>query len=203
MDEEHPTFPNTVYGASKLAGECYARAYWQTYGYPTVMVRPFNSYGPRSHHEGDSGEVIPKFLLRAMAGKPMVVFGDGAQTRDFCYVEDTARGILLAGTSDAAVGSTVNIGYGQETSVLELTRLVREALNLPQTPVEHHAPRPGDVLRLYADIRAAQRLLGFEPRISLKEGLHRLVRWYRQLNRPVAELLEAERVENWLGEERS
>ncbi len=83
MTEDHPTFPCTVYGASKLAGECYARAYHTTYGYPTVIVRPFNSYGPRSHHEGDSGEVIPKFLLRCLAGRPMIVFGDGTQTRDF------------------------------------------------------------------------------------------------------------------------
>ena len=81
MKEEHPTFPMTVYGAAKLAGECYTRAYHSTYGYPTVVVRPFNSYVPRCHHEGDSGEVIPKFLLRSMAGKPMVIFGEGTQTR--------------------------------------------------------------------------------------------------------------------------
>ena len=77
MSEDHPAFPCTVYGASKLAGECFARAYHRTYGYPTVVVRPFNTYGPRSHHEGDSGEVIPKFMLRCLAGLPMVVFGDG------------------------------------------------------------------------------------------------------------------------------
>jgi UDP-glucose 4-epimerase len=101
MTEEHPTFPMTVYGASKLAGECYARTFYETYGFPTVVVRPFNSYGPRCHHEGDSGEVIPKFLLRRMAGKPMVVFGDGTQSRDFTYVSDTAMGILMAGFKDS------------------------------------------------------------------------------------------------------
>src|SRR5262245_5401309 len=90
MDEEHPTIPMTVYGASKLAGEAYTRAYHRTYGFPTVVVRPFNSFGPRCHHEGDSGEVIPKFLLRALARRPLVVFGDGTQTRDFTEVADTA-----------------------------------------------------------------------------------------------------------------
>ncbi len=97
ISEDHPAFPCTVYGGSKLAGECYARAYFRTYDYPTVVVRPFNTYGPRSHHEGDSGEVIPKFLLRCLAGRPMIVFGDGSQSRDFTFVSDTAAGILLAG----------------------------------------------------------------------------------------------------------
>ena len=91
MTEEHPTYPETVYGASKLGGECYTRAFYRTYGYPTVVVRPFNTYGPRSHHEGDSGEVIPKLMLRCIAGRPVVAFGDGNQTRDFTYVSDIAR----------------------------------------------------------------------------------------------------------------
>ena len=106
MTEDHPAFPCTVYGASKLAGECYARAYHRTYGYPTVVVRPFNTYGPRSHHEGDSGEVIPKFLLRTLVGRPMVVFGDGTQTRDFTFVSDTAAGIILAGEEPRAESLT-------------------------------------------------------------------------------------------------
>ncbi|MFC6668992.1 SDR family NAD(P)-dependent oxidoreductase [Marinobacterium aestuariivivens] len=92
MTENHPTLPMTVYGGSKLAGESYTRAFYRTYNYPTVVVRPFNSFGPRCHHEGDSGEVIPKFLLRAMAGQSLIIHGDGSQTRDFTYVSDTARG---------------------------------------------------------------------------------------------------------------
>src|SRR5208283_3408103 len=100
MTEQHPTFPMTAYGASKLAGECYTRAFYETYRFPTVVVRPFNAYGPRCHHEGDCGEVIPKFLLRCLVGQPLMVFGDGRQTRDFTFVADTAAGILAAGTSD-------------------------------------------------------------------------------------------------------
>src|SRR5439155_3431420 len=98
-----------------------------TYGYPVVIVRPFNAFGPRCHHEGDSGEVIPKFLLRCLAGRPMLVFGDGHQTRDFTFVSDTARGILLAGLAENAVGQTINLGSGREISINELTREVAVA----------------------------------------------------------------------------
>src|SRR5262245_56103374 len=82
MDENHPTFPETVYGAAKLAGDAYARAYHQTYDLPTIVVRPFNNFGPRSHHEGDCGEVIPRFAVWALNCERPIIFGDGTQTRD-------------------------------------------------------------------------------------------------------------------------
>ena len=150
MDENHPTWPHTVYGGSKLAGEAYTRAYHVTYGMPTVVLRPFNAFGPRSHHEGDSGEVIPKFVVRAKNGLPPIVFGDGEQTRDFTFVEDSARGIAAAGVADRAVGATVNIGSGHEITVNELARLVGEVTGTGLSP-EYHPGRPGDVLRLYSD----------------------------------------------------
>jgi UDP-glucose 4-epimerase len=195
--EDGHTFPRTVYGGSKLAGECYTRAFYLTHGYPTVVVRAFNAYGPRCHHEGDSGEVIPKFLLRGMTGKPMVIFGDGTQTRDLTYVSDTARGILLAGEHDEAVGQTINIGNGHEMSINDLAREVAEVLNKPDAPVVHDAPRPGDVLRLYADITKARELLGYEPQVSLRDGLIKLRDWYLSLDESPEELLEEEIVRNW------
>ncbi|MEQ1572687.1 MAG: SDR family NAD(P)-dependent oxidoreductase [Vicinamibacterales bacterium] len=197
MTEEHPTYPCTVYGASKLAGECYARAFHQTYGYSTVMVRPFNSYGPRSHHEGDSGEVIPKFLLRCLAGRPLVIFGDGTQTRDFTYVSDSARGIILAGTADAAIGRTINLGSGGEVTINDLAATVAQVAGRPDARIERDAERPGDVRRLCADGSQARAVLGYEARVPLRVGLTELLKWYRGQNVSPETLLEHEVVRNW------
>jgi len=198
VTEEHPNYPTNVYGAAKLAGESYTRAFFLTYGYPTVTVRLFNTYGPRCHHEGDCGEVIPKFLLRCMAGRPMAIFGNGTQTRDFTYVSDTARGVLLAGLADNAVGQTINIGGGHAMSINDLAREVAEVVGRPDAPVMHDSPRPGDVFGLfYADGTKARELLRFEPTVTLRDGLTRLRDWYLGLGETPKVLLEQEVAHNW------
>ncbi len=196
MSETYPAFPNTVYGGSKLAGESYTRAYYRTYDFPTVVIRPFNAYGPRSHHEGDSGEVIPKFVLRSMAGQPMIIFGDGMQCRDFTFVEDTARGILLAGISPNCLGATINLGAGYTITVNELANEVAKVLGI-SPKIEYIEQRPGDVLYLCAEVSLAKELLGFEVNTSLGEGLQKLVNWYRSLNVTPEKLLESEIKRNW------
>lgn len=197
IGEEHPTLARTVYGAAKLAAESYTRAFHETYGFPAVVVRPFNAFGPRSHHEGDSGEVIPRFLLRCLAGRPMVIFGDGNQTRDFTFVADTARGILAAGMTDAAIGRTLNLGSGREISVLDLATHIAQVVGSKKAALVFDNPRPGDVKRLCGDATLARQLLGFAPNVSLADGLTRLCAWYRSQTESPEELLQAEELHNW------
>lgn len=197
MTTKHHTQPMTVYGASKLAGESYARAFYRTYGYPTVMVRPFNAYGPRCHHQGDSGEAIPRFMLRCMADRPLIIFGDGTQTRDYSHVSDTARGILMAGFSEAAVGKTINLGSGTEITINELVQLVADVVGKPQPNIIHDEARPGDVYRLLADVTEAKEVLGYSSEIGLREGLESLKAWYVGSNKKPEELLNEEIVRNW------
>jgi UDP-glucose 4-epimerase len=197
MTEQHPCWPMTVYGSAKLAGERYTDAFWRTYRYPTTVVRPFNAFGPRSHHEGDSGEVIPKFLLRALSGKPLMVHGNGEQTRDFTYVADTAAGIIACALSDDTIGETINLGSGAEVTINALAELVRKVTGRNQVTVEHGPDRPGDVRRLIADIAKAQRLISFKTSVSLEAGLTKLLDWYRSLDVSAEQLLADEQPINW------
>jgi UDP-glucose 4-epimerase len=199
--EDNELAPTNVYAGAKLGSEGYARAYHACYGVPTVVLRLFNAFGPRCHHEGDCGEVIPKFLLRAMAGKPLVVFGDGHQTRDFNYVEDTARAVLAAGLCEDAVGTVMNVGSGRETSVNEIARAVIEVVGNPRVEVLHDAPRPGDIARMCADGSRAREVLGYAPEIPLRDGLARLRDWYVKTGASADGLLTQEVIHNWDGEE--
>lgn len=197
ITENHPNLPANAYGAAKLAGEAHTRAFYMNQRLPTVVVRLFNSYGPRCHHEGDCGEVIPRFMLRCMAGMPMVIFGDGTQTRDFNYVEDTAEAVLLAGLADGIVGETFNLGCGKDCSINELAREVTMVAGRPKAEVIYDAPRPADIMQLRADSTKAQQLLGYNPRTPLQEGLTKLRGWYLSLKQPPEILLEQEVLHNW------
>ncbi len=198
MGEDHPCYPETVYGAAKLAGEAYARAYHRTYGLPTVVVRPFNNFGPRSHHEGDSGEVIPRFAVWALNGQAPIIFGDGRQTRDFIYVADTAYWLCRVAECDALIGRTVNLGSGKETSVRELAEVVCAAAGRPDLAPIFEAARPGDVRRHLADSGLACQALGFRLRTDLRQGIRLLLDDLRARPEGVRSLTERIDRVNWV-----
>jgi UDP-glucose 4-epimerase len=197
MAEDHPTYPHTVYGGAKLAGEAYTRAYNRTYGLETVVIRPFNAFGPRSHHEGDSGEVIPKFLVRAMNGLPPIIFGAGSQTRDFTYVEDTAAGIAAAAQTDSLVGKTINLGSGSEVRIDDLAQIVLQVVQRGDLKPVYDEPRPGDVLRLMADSTLAQTEMEWKPSVSLSDGIQNLLAWHEEQGTDWAVALQEDSIRNW------
>ena len=197
MPESHPTHPCTVYGAGKLAGEAYARAYHKTYGMPTTIVRPFNTYGPRSHHEGDAGEMIPKSIVRALNGQPVIVFGDGSQTRDFTYVKDTARALVAAAESDTMIGKTLNIGCNFEISIKDLADKITEMVSNPESKVVFTPHRPGDVLRLFADPKRFIELCSWQLQVSFDEGLTKTIDFFRNHPLGIKGLMDSESGRNW------
>jgi UDP-glucose 4-epimerase len=198
MDERHPTWPETVYGGSKLAGEAYARAFFRTYGMDTVVVRPFNTYGPRSHFEGDSGEVLPRTIVRLQAGHRPLVFGDGAQTRDFMHVSDTAAALTLLADSPAVIGQTINLGSGTEVSVNALCAAVADAVGRPDLEPEYLEARPGDVRRLLGDPGLMRSLTGFAPRVGFEDGVRQLVDWFSESSQPGSAMVDRIMDRNWL-----
>jgi UDP-glucose 4-epimerase len=196
LSEDTRCAPVTVYGAAKLAGELYAQAYWQTYGLQTIVVRPFNSYGPRVHEQGVLAEVIPRFMIRVRNGRPPVIFGNGENGRDFTYISDTVRGIALAGECGALAGRIVNIAYGKMITVSQVAEAVARACGRSDIKPVYIEPRPGDVATLQADTRLAGELLGFKAELSFEQGLKRYAEWFRERHPDPSALLEHE-PRNW------
>ncbi|MBY0511225.1 MAG: NAD-dependent epimerase/dehydratase family protein [Rhodospirillaceae bacterium] len=189
--------PVTVYGGAKLAGEYYATAYRETYGLSTVIVRPFNAYGPRAHLQGESGEVIPRFTARLLSDLPPIIFGTGNQTRDFTFVTEIARGIAAAGEVANVQGKIINIAFGQAVSLVELAKLTAEACARPDLKPQFSAPRPGDVQALLADVTQCRALLGFKPEIPLAEGLKRYLAWMKTAGSEAYDSLSRVKTINW------
>ena len=169
IDEEHPLNPESPYGVSKLAAEKYCFAYWKVHGVPTVSLRYFNIYGSRQG-KNEYANVISIFINRIKEGKPLTIFGDGNQTRDFVFVEDIVQANLLAATRPAAVGEIFNIGTGIGSSLKELIGILDE-LSGRKNPVIYTDPRAGEVKHSRANIEKARKMLGYNPKITFKEGL--------------------------------
>jgi UDP-glucose 4-epimerase len=177
MGEDHPLGAHTPYAAAKAATDLVALSYGVTFGLDSVVVRPFNAYGERQNDDAYAG-LIPIVVRRVQAGEPVIVHGDGEQTRDMTYVGDTVRGTLAIAAAAELSGRAFNLGHGSEVSVNAMVRALLDALGRPDHPVRHGPERPGDVRRLHADISAARDAVGYAPRVGVAEGFARTVAWY-------------------------
>ena len=169
IDERHPCRPVSPYGVSKLTGELYARVFHEVYEVPTVCIRPFNVYGG-GQSGGFEGGVVSIFLDRIGRGLSLILYGDGKQARDFIHVEDIANMIALCVESDEAIGEVFNCGTGRETSINRLAEMMI-VLSGREVKIERLSEGSGDIRRSCANIRKAEKVLGFKPKISLEEGL--------------------------------
>jgi dTDP-glucose 4,6-dehydratase len=168
-----PTGPRAVYDEAKRFGETLVSTYRRLYDLPTAIIRIFNTYGPRLRPS--DGRVVSNFLMQAIDGKPLTMYGSGDQTRSFCYVSDQVRGIIALFDSD--VRDPVNVGNPVEVTMLELVELVREVTGSSSEIVFEPLPI-GDPTRRRPDITRARELLGWEPTVALRDGLRAMYEWY-------------------------
>jgi UDP-glucose 4-epimerase len=176
--ETDPISPLSPYAASKLAGELYCQAFTSSYGMETVALRYFNIFGPRQDPNSPYSAVIPLFITIMLAGKQPVVYGDGLQSRDFCFVSNVVKANLLAADAQGVAGRIFNIGCGKSIDLLTLLRILNQLLKMDVKP-RHDPPRAGDVRESRADITEARRNLKYEPEVDFEEGLHRSIDYYK------------------------
>ncbi len=175
MDEKHPKNPHSTYAVSKLAADRLCFTLHKEHSLPVCLIRPFNTYGPRETHPYIIPEIISQF-----AKSNVIECGNLEPTRDFTYIEDTVRAIILAGRRKEAIGEVINVGSGREIKMRDLVHLIAELMNVknPKIMEKKSRIRPFDVNRLLADNAKAKEILGWEPKVSLEEGLKKTVDWY-------------------------
>lgn len=173
-DEAHPTTPVSPYGVSKLASDHYSRVYNEVYGLPTVVLRYFTVYGPRMR----PNMAVSNFVSRCVNDEPPVVYGDGTQTRDFTYIDDVVRANRRLLETDVADGEIMNIGSTDTIEIRTLAEIVRDAI-APELDITYGDRHTADAEHTHADIAKARELLGYEPSMTIREGVGRFIDWYR------------------------
>jgi nucleoside-diphosphate-sugar epimerase len=173
-NEEMSPNPLSPYALQKLIGEHYCKIYHALYCLETVSLRYFNVFGPGQDPHSEYSAVIPKFITSLLAGKPLVVFGDGQQSRDFTFIDNIVEANLAALTSPNAPGKIINVGYGKQTTLNQIINLLKEIVGI-QVSVEYRPARTGDVRHSLADISLARGVLAYQPKVGVQEGLKKTV----------------------------
>ena len=174
--------PLSPYALQKFVGERYCKLYNDLYGLETVSLRYFNVFGPSQDPWSEYSAVIPKFATRLQSGQSLVVFGDGEQSRDFTYIDNVVEANILAIKAPRTAGAVINIGCGESLTLNRLIRFLEEILQV-QAVVEYEPPRRGDVRHSLADISLARDVLGYQPKVTLVEGLRRTVEFFASSQR--------------------
>lgn len=175
----NPIGARSCYDEGKRFAEALLAAYNKQYGLDVKISRIFNSYGPRLREDGLYGRAVSRFIMQALADKPITVYGDGTQTRSFCYITDTITALMLLTTSDKAKGEVVNVGNSQEVTILELAEKIKE-LTKSGSGLSFHPLPKDDPKRRCPDTAKMEKLLGWKPKISLDLGLKRTIEWFRR-----------------------
>lgn len=177
IDEKHPRQPQSPYSATKIGADAIAKSYFNAFGLPVVIARPFNTYGPRQ----SARAIIPTIISQIANGERRIKVGDLSPTRDFNFVEDTCRGFLALGRADGIEGEEINIATGTEVSMADTLRLIAELMQADVEYVvdpERLRPSKSEVFRLCGDNTKIESLTDWRPRISLEEGLRRTIEWF-------------------------
>lgn len=182
INEDDPVTPLTPYAVSKMGGEHYAIAFYESYGLPVSVVRYSNVYGVGQRPDNPYCGVISKFFVAAYEGKPLQVHGDGQQTRDYTYIDDAVDATMLAAIQPRAEGEVFNLGTGIETSVNELVRLVGEATGRPVTAAHIDRRDIDNIRRRVVSIEKARRMLRWSPQVTMATGLARTARWIEEMD---------------------
>jgi dTDP-glucose 4,6-dehydratase len=176
MDEDHPLNPMSPYAAAKCGADRLVYSYWATYRIPSVIVRPFNNFGPFQHLE----KVIPRFITSCLLGEPLNVHGDGSARRDFLFVKDHCEALdkLIHAERSRVIGEVFNLGTGKDISVLEIAEAVKAVMHNSVNPIQFTGDRPGQVFRHTCDASKAIETLDWRPRVSFEDGLREAIAWY-------------------------
>ncbi|SHK08480.1 Nucleoside-diphosphate-sugar epimerase [Geosporobacter subterraneus DSM 17957] len=179
LKENDLAMPHTPYGISKLAGEYYCNFYSKIYGLPITIIRYFNAYGPREDFNQYRG-VVPRFIEKAIHGLPIIITGNGEETRDFTFVNDSVEGTVLAALMEEGKNQVFNIGTGKAVTILQLAETIKK-VSKSSSPIEYLSRRGWDeTISRNANIEKAQQMIGYDPQYDLEQGLEETVFWYQK-----------------------
>ena len=177
IDENHPLQPQSPYSASKIAADAMAISFYSSFDLPVTIARPFNTYGPRQ----SARALIPTIITQIASGKKEIKLGDTSPTRDFNYVEDCTRALIMLAESKKTIGQTVNIGSNSEISINDIFKLIKELMSSDSILInneERKRPKKSEVFRLWCDNKKINELIGYKPEVNIYDGLKKTIDWF-------------------------